>query len=257
MEAIFWKIVALAVIGYLLACLALYLKQRSFLYYPTERVDHPLRVEIFENQGERVEVIVINEGKENAALYFGGNAEIVAYHGVELRDKLPDVSVYLVNYRGYGGSSGSPSESALLDDALFIYDRIIEWHNSVDIVGRSLGSGVAIHVASLRPVEKMVLITPYDSIRAIGQSLYPIFPIGLILKDHFDSASRVDKVDARTLVVLAEDDRVIPLKSSERLIAKFSDDLVRTVTIKGASHNDVTDTDLYYELLNKFLAGKL
>ena len=55
---------------------------------------------------------------------------------------------------------------------------------------------------------------------------------------------------------IRDSDRVIPLKSSEQLIAKFSDDLVRTVTIKGASHNDVTDTDLYYELLNEFLAGK-
>ena len=123
---------------------------------------------MFQNQGERVEVIVVNEGKENAALYFGGNAEIVAYHGVELRGKLPDFSVYLVNYRGYGGRSGLPSEGALLDDALLIYDRIVERHISVDIVGRSLGSGVATHVASLRPVEKMVLITPYDSIRAMG-----------------------------------------------------------------------------------------
>ena len=255
MKAIFWTIVALALIGYLTACLALYLKQRSFLYYPTEKVDHPFKIEVFENHGERVEVIVANEGKENAVLYFGGNAEIVAYHGVELRDKLPDFTVYLVNYRGYGGSSGSPSEGALLDDALIIYDRIVERHSSVDIVGRSLGSGVATHVASARPVEKMVLITPYDSIRAIGQSQYPFFPVGLILKDHFDSASRVSEVNAETLVVLAENDQVIPLESSERLIAKFSDDLVQTVTIKGANHNDVTDTDIYYELLGEFLAA--
>ena len=66
----------------------------------------------------------------------------------------------------------------------------------------------------------------------------------------------MSEVHAKTLVVLAEDDRIIPLKSSKRLIAKFSDDLVQTVTIKGANHNDVTDTDLYYELLSDFLADE-
>ena len=163
------------------------------------------------------------------------------------------MSVYLVNYRGYAGSSGSPSESALFSDAVHIYDRIVERHSSVDVVGRSLGSGVATYIASIRPVEKLVLITPYDSIRAVGQSQYPIFPVGLLLKDHFDSASRVSKVGADTLVVLAESDRVIPLESSERLIEKFPKDQVRVETIENTDHNDVTDTEGYYELLGEFL----
>lgn len=248
-----WTILGIAVIGYGLACATLFFRQRSFLYFPTAKVDHPFEVEVFENQGETVEVIVVDEGGERSIIYFGGNAETVAYNGIEFRDRFPGMSVYLVNYRGYAGSSGGPSEKALFDDALHKYDKLAQRHESIVVIGRSLGSGVATYLASMRPVEKLVLITPYDSIRAVGQSQYPIFPVGLLLKDHFDSASRVSKVGADTLVVLADSDRVIPVDSSKRLIAAFPNDQIRVETIENTDHNDVTDTDKYYELLSEFL----
>lgn len=256
MKVMVWTFLGIAFIGYALACASLYLRQRSFLYFPTAKADHPFEVEVFDNQGEQIEVVVINGKSRKAVIYFGGNAETVAHNGIAFRDQFPEIRAYLVNYRGYAGSSGSPSEQGLFDDALHIYDKLVQRHESIVVIGRSLGSGVATYLASMRQVRKMVLITPFDSIRAIGQSQYPMFPIGLLLKDHYDSASRVSQIDAETLVVLAENDRVIPLESSKRLIEKFPEKQVKVVTIKNTGHNDVADTNRYYELLGEFLAGK-
>ena len=98
---------------YLLACAVLYLLQRKLIYYPTGKIPHSLPQLKLVNQNETIEVIVLNEGKNEALLYFGGNAEAVIYNVEYFLTAFPLHTVYLLNYRGYGESTGHPTEKGI------------------------------------------------------------------------------------------------------------------------------------------------
>ena len=90
-----------------------------------------------------------------------------------LADAFPDHALYLLHYPGYGGAPGKPSEAAIAADALALFDRVAPQHPRVVVIGRSLGSGVAVQVASARPVARLVLVTPYDSLEEIAAKHVP------------------------------------------------------------------------------------
>lgn len=247
------SLVTVALSAYLLMGILLFVFQRDFLYFPTAKSSHRLTIESFLNQGQRIEVVVLNAGNDSAILYFGGNAEAVNDNAPSLAKALPKHTLYLVNYRGYGGSSGSPTEQALYSDAQFIYDAVENRHATVSVIGRSLGSGVATLLASTRAVSKLVLITPYDSIQRIAQDRFPLYPITLLLKDRYNSVDRIQAIESKTLVILAEHDEVIPVKSSARLIDAFPEQQVSVKIIAGAGHNSLSNGDEYYALLQRFI----
>ncbi len=221
---------------YLLVGLLLFLFQRKFLYFPTARIDHPYARLSVENGGEATEVIVLNPGKEKAILYFGGNGESVVYNGEDFLRIFPGHTVYLVNYRGYGGSSGSPGEQGLYSDALHIFEQLKEDHSTVSVIGRSMGSGIATFLAANREVEKLALVTPFDSMQSIAQGKMPIYPMHLLLRDKYDSLGRVGSIKAKTLLIIAGKDEIIPRKNSMRLANAFprSQVSVETVNLKTA-----------------------
>jgi pimeloyl-ACP methyl ester carboxylesterase len=247
-----FKILTLLLAVYALMCLFLYVKQRTLMYYPTAPVERPdTQVFWLENQGERLKIWRINEG-DKTLLYFGGNAEAVEDNIPEFRQRFPTHSIYIANYRGYGGSSGQPGEQALFSDALALYDEVAG-SGPVQVIGRSLGSGVAMWLASQRRVDKLVLVTPYDSITRLAQSHYPIFPVRWLLRDHFDSISRVDAINSPTLVLLSEVDATVPHRHSIRLIEALGDKVVDTITIPGTAHNDIDSDQRYLDELSRFL----
>ena len=160
---------------YLLACAVMYLLQRKLIYYPTGKIPHSFPQLKLVNQNETIEVIVLNQGKNEALLYFGGNAEAVIYNAEDFLTAFPLHTVYLLNYRGYGESTGYPTEKGIFSDALLLFDKVQEKHQKISAIGRSLGSGVAVYLASKKPLHKMALITPYDSIKSLGQSKFIFF----------------------------------------------------------------------------------
>jgi len=95
--------------------------------------------------------------------------------------------MYLLHYRGYGGSSGSHSQKALFADAVTLFDEVHTKHPNIDIIGRSLGSGIAVYVASRRPAARLVLVTPYDSFVELAQLQFPYIPVKWLLRDRFES----------------------------------------------------------------------
>lgn len=238
---------------YLFLCLLLYCFQRNFIYFPTKKLDHPYQELTFNNKNESIKVIVLNQGQQKSILYFGGNAEAVVNNAPSYLEDFPNHTVYLVNYRGYGGSSGSPEEQGLYSDALTVFDQIKIKHNTVSIIGRSLGSGVATYLAANRNIENLVLVTPYDSIENVAKSNFPIFPIPLLLKDKFDSVSRISKIKAKTLIIYAEKDTVIPFKHVEYLIDAFPPMQRSVERIKNAGHNDLSNKAIYRLLIKQFL----
>ncbi|MEM6986782.1 MAG: alpha/beta hydrolase [Pseudomonadota bacterium] len=238
---------------YLAVGVMLYLSQRNFIYFPTGSVDHDYEALTVENQGERLNIIRLNAGNRRAVLYFGGNAESVAFSGEEFQRALPEHTVYLVNYRGYGGSSGKPTEAVLYADALTLYDRFSSGHDTLAVMGRSLGSGVASYLAAQREVDKLVLITPFDSILGVAQSRFPIYPLSLLLKDTFDSASRAADIVADVLIVVAEHDDVIARVHSDRLIDAFAAKPAQVEMLSNTGHNDISLHASYYPLIAAFL----
>jgi pimeloyl-ACP methyl ester carboxylesterase len=243
-----------SVLAYLGLGLYLYLAQRSFMYFPVaEREASDVGVEYLANDGESIKLWVLGPASEKAVVYFGGNAEDVYYNAEEFRAALPGHTSYLVNYRGYGGSSGAPTEANLFADALGIYDALRERHAEITVIGRSLGSGVATYLASQRDVHRLILATPLDSALALAQSMYPVYPVSLLLKDRYKSVEYAPQIKAPTLIVLAEHDRVIPRKHSMRLVEAFAPGLVEQVVIANAGHNGLSGYRQYWQAFEDFL----
>ena len=235
---------------YLAACLWLYLSQGSFVYFPVPgtQVEAPQRLTL-EVPGATLKVSARPAPGSQAVLYFGGNAEDVSSSLPILERAFPRHALYLMHYRGYGGSTGTPTESALVQDALALYDRIAREHPEVVTIGRSLGSGIAVQLATRRPVSRLVLVTPYDSIRELAARQFPLFPVGLLLKEKYDSGRHAPQVDAPTLLVAAEQDEIIPAWSTRQLLARFRAGVATMTVIEGAGHNTIADHAAYVTAL--------
>lgn len=246
-------VIKVTVIGYILIGLMLFVFQRSLIYFPTDWLEHGFTETVFENADEKINVITLNVTSQSAILYFGGNAETVAFTATDFNEKLSSYAIYLVNYRGYGGSSGSPEEQGLYSDALKIYDSLSDQCQTIHVIGRSLGSGVATYIASQRPVSKLVLITPFDSIQNIAQNRFPFYPMSILLQDKFDSAKRAANINAETLILSAEKDKVVSAEHTTRLIESFSLVNPRVVVIPQSGHNSIANNEQYYQAIHAFL----
>jgi len=253
MNKVLKKISILLLIGYVGTGLFLYLNQRSFLYFPTPNISTPYTQMTLQNEGESIHIIVLNKGHENAILYFGGNAESMAQSSAEIARQFPAFTVYLMDYRGYGGSTGEASEEGLYSDALKLYDTIKPKHKQISIGGRSLGSGIATYVAAHREVSKLALITPFDSIINVAQEMYPIFPISFLLHDTYDSLSRIKEIKAKTLIVIAQNDNVITRERTQQLIDAFDTDQLHVMTIQNRGHIDISSDAAYYKMMQNFI----
>lgn len=231
----------------------LYIDQRNFIYFPVASINNTFKERVFENDGHKIKASIINSGRGKAIIYFGGNAENVDNNALSFTQLFTDHTVYLVKYRGYGGSSGEPTETGIYSDALHIYDRVSQNHETVSVIGRSLGSGVATYVASKKSVDKLVLITPFDSVQSVAQARFPIYPMSVLLKDKHDSLSRVKDIHASTLVIAAARDSVIPSGHTEQLVDGFTKDIMYKV-IEGVGHNDISSAPSYSRLLQGFLS---
>lgn len=242
---------AIAALVYVALCVALFLAQRSFIYYPQPRSVGGGSTLTLNVDGERVLVSTRQGTGADAVIYFGGNAEDVSHTLSSLAEAFPERSVFAMNYRGYGGSSGQPSEAALIADALALFDRVHVDHPKVIAIGRSLGSGVAIHLASERPVERLVLVTPYDSILNIAAAQFPYFPIRWLMLDKFESWRYAPKVTAPTQLIAAQNDEVIPAGSTAALYKCFPPSLATLTVIPRVGHNTISESPEYLSLLRK------
>lgn len=239
-------ILLLAMTVYAAACLALFFLQRSLIYYPpaTAAFDAP-RTSILEVAGAKLVVSERPRAGEQALIYLGGNAEDVTYSLPLLERAFPGRALYLLHYRGFAGSTGSPSEKALVGDALALFDRVAREHRDVMLVGRSLGSGVAVQVASRRPVSRLVLVTPFDSLAGLAARQFPFFPVRWLLRDKYASTEHAPRVTAPTVLVAAEHDEIVPAHSTERLLARFPAGVARLRVVEGAGHNSISDSPDY------------
>ena len=231
-------------------CGALFVFQRSLIYFPQPRSYQPGTTLMTLQVGTGTVLVSTRPNTSpDALIYFGGNAEDVSRNMPEFSAAFPNYAIYLLHYPGYGGSSGSPSEQAIMADALALFDHVHAEHKNIVVIGRSLGSGVAVHLASLRPVQRLVLVTPYDSLGDVAAHNYPFLPVRLLLRDKFESWKYASQVTAPTRIVVAERDEVIPRESTDRLRTRFKNGIVSYVVVAGVGHNTISDSADYLSLL--------
>ena len=239
-----------AAVLYAAVCLVVFVYQRSLMYFPQPAANRVgiTSMALKTPAGTAVVLTRPRPGPE-ALLYFGGNAEDVSLDMPDLAATFPEHSLYLFNYPGYGGSPGRPSERAMVDGALALFDRVHAEHPKVVVIGRSLGSGVAIHLASMRPVSRLVLITPFDSFADPAAAAYPYFPARWLLRDKFESWRYAPNVTAPTRIIVAANDEIIPRSSTDRLRTRFKPGIVSYVVIPGVGHNSISSNAEYWSLL--------
>ena len=200
------------------------------------------------------------DGKlQPAVLYFAGNAEDQNGFFLWSPNELSAYTVAGVDYRGYGASAGKPSETLVKADALAVYDALLKKlgpNGRIVVMGRSLGSGVAAHVAANRGVAGVILVTPYDSLAAVGQAGHPYAPVRLLMKHPFDVAPDAARVTAPALFLVAGADTLIPPIHAQRLADVWPGPKAFE-TIVGATHNNILDNPMYWKLIREFLKGCL
>jgi dipeptidyl aminopeptidase/acylaminoacyl peptidase len=196
-------------------------------------------------------------GSHPAVIYFGGRSEEVSWVARDAGKLFPGMAVLAVNYRGYGDSHGVPAEIHMVEDGCMLFDwlaaRVHVDPRRIAVVGRSLGSGVAVQVAKERPVHSVVLITPYDSILAIAKRKFRVMPIEYMLRHRFESIKYAPALKAPTFVLRAADDDIVPHSHTDQLVAKLAR-LHGDETVPGSDHLNIPHLDETQARIARFLA---
>ncbi len=254
MKRAIYAFLSVAAIGYLGICVMMYLSQRSLIYFPQPRAvtaeESTLNLPV---KGAELVVTVRPLQGPKAIVYFGGNAEDVSQNLDSFAEAFPDHALFLMHYRGYGGSTGQPTEKDNVADGLALFEKIRVLHTDVAIIGRSLGSGVAVQVASEVKASRLVLITPFDSLVELGAQLYPFLPVRWLAKDRYESVKFAPRIKIPTTIIMAEHDEIIPRASTEKLVSRFDAGVAKLTVIEGAGHNNLGGDNRYHEALQAAL----
>jgi uncharacterized protein len=228
-----WLLITVLV-GYGAIAALAYFAQRSLMYFPERTRTAPAaaglpqaeEIELTTSDGERVIAWhVPPRDQRPVVLYFHGNGGALAWRAERFARIVADgTGLLALSYRGYGGSTGSPSEAGLLRDAEAIYAYAVVRYPAERLVpyGESLGSGVAVALAAEHKVGKLILEAPFTSAVDIGAAAYPFLPVRLLMHDTFRSDQRIGKVTAPVLVLHGERDTVVPIRYGERLYSLIS-----------------------------------
>lgn len=173
-------------------------------------------------------------------LGFAGNAWNAQDAAEYLHEIYPHHEVVAFHYRGYAPSTGSPSATALLADAPLVYDFNVKKlkPKRVVAVGLSIGSGVAANLAVERPLDGVILVTPFDSLKAVAQGMYPWLPIGRFFNHEIDAAGPLERSSVPVALVAGQRDDLIPPARTKALRRRVKN-LAFERTIAGAGHNDI------------------
>lgn len=208
----------------------------------------------FDINGEKLQGWLVNRPHTPLVIYFGGNGEDAVWAFRNLLSWKKH-SCLAVNYRGYGYSTGSPSEENLINDGIALIETVLKEtdrnYNQVIIVGQSLGSGVAVGTAAkLPPVGKLVLLVPFDNLYSVAADKMPLYPIALLIRDKFPSDERMKFLKCPISIISAEKDEVIPVQHARRL-SKMTPTLMKYTELPGVRHNDLKSSPHYSAIYSR------
>jgi alpha-beta hydrolase superfamily lysophospholipase len=249
------SVLALVGLGYAGIVALLYLLQTSLIFpgthLPSQRLNSPRvpeRLELATGDGAILHGMWFAGARADADVLigFGGNAQDAEVLGQDLASDFSDLNVVVFHYRGFGPSSGRPSEAALLADALAIYDAMVARARPARVyaIGISLGSAVAAYLSRERPLAGVLLVTPFDSVEAIARESYFWVPVGLLLRHRFPSVAFMSGNATPAAVIAAAEDRVVKPRRTKALIKRL-DNLVFEATLQGAGHETLYQVPAY------------
>jgi uncharacterized protein len=261
-----WLLIV-AVVAYCGLLALLYVAQRSLMYFPETfrtmpaAVGLPQAKEVFLDSADNARVIVWDvpprEGKP-VILYLHGNGGALRHRVPKYQALTSDgTGLVALSYRGYSGSTGSPSEEGLIADARKAYAYARERYPSATLViwGESLGTGVAVALAAENKTDALILEAPFTSTVDIAAATYPIFPVRFLMKDQFHSDERIGKVTAPLLILHGALDRVVAISFGEKLFS-LANEPKKFVRFPRGSHEDLSEfgaVEAAREFLNETL----
>jgi len=263
--AIAKTLLIVAVVGYGGLLALMYFAQRTLMYFPENIRTSPAaaglaaaeEVMLETADGERVIAWHLPpRGEKTLVLYFHGNGGSLRYRVDRFHALTADgTGLLALSYRGYGGSSGSPSEAGLIADAraAYAYAAARYTPSRLALYGESLGSAVAVALAAEKPVGRVILEAPFTSAADIGAAVYWFVPVRWLIKDPFYSDRRIGKVTVPLLVLQGERDNVVPIRFGERLYA-LANEPKRMMRFAGGNHVDLDDHGALHAV-TAFLAG--
>ena len=247
------------IIAYIVVIIFVYFYQRNLLYHPAEnnyqndtiQFNHQ---EIFIKVNDEIKLKswIINKDLKNfkTLVFFHGNAGDLSNRIYKLNelDKL-DINILLISWRGFSGNEGYPTEKNLYEDA----EAAIKWLNKkkvsnsqIILYGESLGTGVAVEIASKNNFNSIILESPFTSIENSAKIYYPYLPVSFLLKDRYDSISKIKKINSPILIMHGRKDDIVPFFMGKKLFEKAN-------SPKDSYFTDIDDHMMEFnsQLLNK------
>jgi uncharacterized protein len=245
------KLLAGLAIAYLGVVAIAYMAQRRLTYFPNPARVPPAQTGL---SGVSEELLSTPDGARLVAwyapappgrptlLYFHGNGGGLSGRAMRFqRYQNARFGLLMLSWRGYSGSTGTPSEKSNYADARLAYESLIARGlkpSDIIVYGESLGSGVATHLASEMPVAGVILDAPFTSIADVGAGQYPFLPVRWLMTERYDSASRIARVSAPLLIMHGERDRVVPVAMGRRL-HELAREPKRIILFRDGDHIDL------------------
>ena len=247
------------IIAYIVVIIFVYFYQRNLLYHPSENNYQNDTIqfnyeEIFIKVNDEIKLKswIINKDLKNfkTLVFFHGNAGDLSNRIYKLNelDKL-NINILLISWRGFSGNEGYPTEKNLYEDA----EAAIKWLNKkkvsnsqIILYGESLGTGVAVEIASKNNFNSIILESPFTSIENSAKIYYPYLPVSFLLKDRYDSISKIKKINSPILIMHGRKDDIVPFFMGKKLFEKAN-------SPKDSYFTDIDDHMMEFnsQLLNK------
>lgn len=250
------------IILYFLIAILLWLFQSRLIFHPgvlsagykfTAGRAHEVFFET--SDGERLNGLYFSNGGKHVILYFHGNAgNLSGWQHVAEDFASTGYDFFIIDYRGYGKSSGKITEKGLYLDAQAAYHYLIErgfTPQNILIYGRSLGSGIAVDLASKKPCQGLILESPYASFTRLANEKFPLFFPSLYLNYRFDSMAKINQVRSPVIFVHGADDTLIPAIHSSLLFERFNGKK-KLIIVPHGSHNDLNAFREYDKFVRDF-----
>jgi len=252
------------IIGIVVLSILVYFLQEKFIFKPEKlkqdfqfKYDIPFRELFFDVEpGVRINGLhFYREQPLGLILYFHGNTRSIKGWARYAKDFYRyNYDVVLVDYRGFGKSTGKRSEKEMLDDMQFVYDALAkQYHEHHMIVyGRSLGSGFAAKVASENKPRYLILDSPYYNFQKVVERFLPILPVRYVLRYHLRTDKWILHVNCHTYIIHGTKDKLIPIRHSEAL-QKLNPGKITLIRIHGGGHNNLPKFDEYHNFIRDIL----
>lgn len=260
MPVFIWYIVG----GIVLLSLLAYFLQEKLIFKPERlkqdfefKYDAPFREYFFDIEpGVRINGLhFFREKPKGLILYFHGNTRSIKGWARYAKDFYRyDYDVVLLDYRGFGKSTGKRSEREMLSDMQFIYDKLRETYSEDHLIiyGRSMGSGFATKLASDNDPRYLILDAPYHSFLKVVERFLPILPVRIVLRFHLRTDKWITKVKCHTYIIHGTKDWLIPIRHSESL-QKINPKMITLIRIHGGGHNNLPAFDEYHNFVRDIL----